>query len=118
MASIPLRIVQGVTVEVTYTIQDANGDPVDTTGASAEGKIRRELAPGADVLLDLAPYLTFPATGTLNLLLPAAVTDSWVETYTPGQWPYDIIVTLASGKAIRIVTGIAQGSYTATEVST
>lgn len=82
-------IQQGARLEVTFFCQDPDGTEIDLTGYAARALVRTDA-----VVLDLAPVITDPAAGRIEIDVPASVTAAlggwrvatWdLEIYTPGD---------------------------------
>lgn len=80
-----------------------DGTPVDLTGASARMQLRRTLA-STEVLQELSTadgtIVLGGAAGTIQLALPGATTAN-----LSGEGVYDLVITFASGKVKRLMSG-------------
>lgn len=76
-------------------------DPVALT--SAEAQVRTSALDEADVVLDLAPYITVEANVVTVLVPMAAVAP--LDAMTGGWW--DLIVTTATGERLAMLEGEA-----------
>lgn len=97
-------IPQGADVLVqVQLIQDGTLDtPLDLTGWTGAAMIRDDV--DGTLLLDLTPYVSFPvpASGRLDITLPAAVTE------TLSGWtlmPWDLEITSGAGSVVRPLQG-------------
>jgi hypothetical protein len=97
-----LRIEQGATFSETYTSND-DGSSVDWTGWTARAQIRTEARVGAELLLDLATYLTV-ATTRITLTIPASVTALLTRS---GRWDLELVNGAPTPTVIRFLEGKA-----------
>lgn len=90
----PARIYRGDTWERTWSIKDADDNPVDLTGATARLYLR---ASGGELIRDYSsPSDAITITeleGRVYLAAPYADTES----LAPGKYKFDLEVTKASG---------------------
>lgn len=115
-----LDILQGATTTVRYEIKDENNAAVDLTGATVAGRIVDKLVSPPTVLLDLGPFLSVvaPATdGIVELKIPDADSQAYVDANGQTSKPYDILLTLASADTFPIAAGQAVSKYTATAIT-
>jgi hypothetical protein len=88
---------QGTTFETTINLNDDDGNPIDLTGYSIAGQMRKHYTS--------TNYVAFNANlalGELNLALAANTTD----TLTPGRYVYDVELTDTNGLITRLLEGI------------
>ena len=115
---VDISVTQGTTCEYTYTITDANGDPLDTTGASVSGAISDAKTSSAVKLVDLSAYLTIPSNSVVKLLIPPANTVSIVADHGDKKClPYDIKLTLSGGATVQIAQGDALFTFSPDDAS-
>lgn len=89
----PVKIFRGDTWQRSWVIQDAAGNPVDLTGASARLHVRN--AAGVKVMeaSTVDGRLTLqPAQGRIDMVMPKEATG-----VTPGVYRFDIEVTYPNG---------------------
>lgn len=91
-----LSIDQGSTFSCDVAISDENGDPLDMTGYTAAGQIRKSYASSNAV--SFAIVLT---NGNMNLSLTANQTSNVVA----GRYVYDVELTKA-GEVSRVIEGL------------
>lgn len=111
-----LDMYQGATLSLTIRVTDSAGDLLAIS--SVDGKIRASLKAGAATILDLSSYLTIPSLGIVQLTIPAAITDTTVQTNGQLRCPYDILATLTdSGETVTVLKGTVNLIYSATELT-
>lgn len=91
-----LSIDQGSTFEVDVNITDENGDPLDITGYTSAGQIRKSYASSNAV-----NFTTLLTSGNITLKLTANQTAN----ITAGRYVYDVELTKA-GVVTRIIEGL------------
>lgn len=91
-------IQQGSTFERNIALTDANNNPLNISGFTANAAIMRE--PGSNTAYDFEVNLT---TGNLQIRMEANTTIQ----LTPGFWVYDIILTNGTD-TYRPAEGLAQ----------
>lgn len=95
-----IAMIQGTTWTVTVEVLDTAGDPLVVS--SPRGKIRLALRRGAETILDLAPYLTVPAAGVVQVEVPSSITKTIVQECGEVSGQCDILATLASGEDVQV----------------
>jgi archaellum component FlaF (FlaF/FlaG flagellin family) len=99
MASkVNIVIDQGTTFNTTYTINDAQGEPIDFTGYTASSQIRKTYT--SSTAYDFT--VTMTSLGQVTLSMTADSTG----IITAGRYVYDIEVQDLSGIRSRIVEGL------------
>lgn len=96
-----ILIEAGATYIEAFTFLDDAGNPIDFAGATARMQVRTHVSDASPLLtLTTGSGITIDTgTGTITLRIEAAVT----ATLTPGH--YDLLVTLGSGDAVRMLEG-------------
>ena len=98
-------IEQGSTFNRTYTLKDANGNPVDITGYRADLQIRSDYAASTTILSASTEsnYLSIPTgtDGVISLSVPATVTSAL--DFDIGV--YDLEISQVTGEVDRLVMG-------------
>jgi hypothetical protein len=94
-----LFIDQGTTYATKLVLNDADGVPVNLTGFSAAGQIRKHYSSSNAVSFSIT---LSPSTGTVVLDLSANTTANLVA----GRYVYDVELTDTSGRISRIIEGI------------
>ena len=75
-------ILGATTIEITYTVQDANGTPVNLTGATHRCLVKRRRSdPDTDAICALSVTVAAPATGRVILRLVPSSTGP--DPYQP-----------------------------------
>lgn len=97
-----LRIEQGATFNETYTSSD-DGTPVDWTGWTARAQIRAKAEVGAELFLDLEPFLAINTTA-ITLAIPADVTALLTRS---GVWDLELDDGAVEPTVIRFLQGKA-----------
>ena len=95
-----LFIDQGATYSTKLVLNDANGSPVDLTGYSASGQIRKHYSSSNSVSFSIT--VPTPASGSVILSLNANTTANLVS----GRYVYDVELTDTAGRISRIIEGI------------
>ncbi len=94
-------IEQGATYDPVMTYKDSVGNPINLTGYTFRGHMRKTVA-ATVVELDFALYVTLGgAAGTITFNIPDTVTDDLV----PGNYVYDMELESAGGVTRRILEG-------------
>lgn len=94
-----MTIYRGASFILTITVQDANGDPVDLTGATARAEVRKRAAVSSTLILNLAPTITNAAGGVIAINVSGDVTAA----LEPGSGKWDLVVETAGGDTLVIV---------------
>lgn len=94
-----LRIEQGADYEVVVPVLDKSDQPIDVTGWSARGQIRRTVT-DKDVAYELTEGLSLD-DGRLMLSIPAAVSSEWDWRYGI----YDVELVSPDSTVTRFLTG-------------
>lgn len=97
-AKINIVIDQGTTFNTTYTIHDAQDEPIDFTGYTANSQIRKTYT--SSTAYDFT--VTLNSIGQVSLSMSADLTGS----ITAGRYVYDVEVQDLSGVRSRIVEGL------------
>lgn len=108
-----ILIEQGATFEFTGTVQDADGNAIDLTGATLAAQIRKQ-ASDPVLLATLTCALLVAASGTFKVSMTAADTAAIdvgqsggaVRTLTLASW--DLLITYAGGTKERLLQGVAK----------
>jgi hypothetical protein len=92
---------QGATFNTELNLTDNNGNPLDLTGYTAEGQIRKWYTSSNATSFTVS--IPSPTTGTIYLSLTANQTGNlWY-----GRYVYDIITVDSANTVTRVVEGIA-----------
>jgi len=89
-------ILGATTIEIRYTVEDADGTPVDLTGASHRCLVKRLRSdPDSEAVCAFAVTVDVPASGRVTLrLAPGVVLDPYVPPSAGTYYPdYDGIET-------------------------
>lgn len=97
MSKVNLIVDQGTNFNTIIELTDENNDPLNVTGYSASGQIRKH--PGSNTAVSFTTNLS---NGYLTISLSHAQTSNIV----PGRYSYDVELTDASNVRIRIIEGI------------
>lgn len=97
-AKINIVIDQGTTFNTTYAIHDANDDPIDFTGYTANSAMRKSYSSSNSHVFTVG----LGNTGAVSLFMTANTTNA----ITAGRYVYDVEVEDPSGIRSRIVEGI------------
>lgn len=113
--NINITIEQYSTWQLSLTIQDPAGSPVDLTGATAKMEIRAK--PEGTLLATLSTAggqiaIPLPLTGGMDLEIAAAATG--ILAFDTAQ--YDLVVTFPTGVLTRIIEGLCRLSEGVTEI--
>jgi hypothetical protein len=95
-----LYIEQGATFNWTFASSADDGTPFSWAGWTARAQIRTSATPGAELLLDLAPYLTVDGAA-ITLAIPADVTTTLARS---GRWDLELV---QGSTVIRLLQGAA-----------
>ncbi|WP_432091030.1 hypothetical protein [Streptomyces sp. NRRL F-5630] len=95
-----LLIEQGATCVRSWASANDDGSPFSWDGWAPRAQIRTAASEGADLLLDLTPYLAADGP-TITLTIPASVTETLHQS---GRWDLelqqgDVVVRLLQGRA-------------------
>lgn len=96
-----LLIDQGCTFATSVTVTDQEGAPIDLTGFTGQGQLRKHYSsatPAANLTIQITPF-----EGLVSLSLTANQTANVVA----GRYVYDVELTDTYGVVSRIVEGIA-----------
>lgn len=94
-----LFVDQGATFATKLVLNDANGVPVDLTGYSAAGQIRKHYTSSNSTSFSVSLSAD---TGSVVLSLTANSTANLVA----GRYVYDVELTDTTGRISRIIEGI------------
>lgn len=94
-----LMVDQGSTFSTTLNLTDDDGDPVNLTGFTAAGQIRKHYSSSNSVSFNIT---LGGANGTVTL----ALTSNASANIISGRYVYDVEVTDASGTVTRLFEGI------------
>lgn len=97
-----LTIDQGSDFSVTITVEDNDGNIVDISGYTVEGKIKKNYASLTSV--EFSTTSPIPATstdGTIDLTL----TDTQTKDMEAGRYVYDVEITSSGGGTTRVLEG-------------
>lgn len=97
-AKVNIVIDQGTTFNTTYTIHDANDEPIDFTGYTASSQMRKSYSSSTFNQF----VVTLGSTGQVTLSMDATTTNN----ITAGRYVYDVEVQNPSGIRSRVVEGI------------
>lgn len=113
-ANVTLPIEQGGSLRYQAVLKDANGAPIDLTGWTFRGQIRK-LYSASEKICDLTLELNSPATdGVLWIILTAAQTAAIpvdaASTYrkTKTTYAYDVEAVRPDTTVIRVLEGAAE----------
>ena len=117
LADVSLLISQGSTNSYSFVYSRMVSDvktPVDLSGFTVKSQIRAYV--GGPVYLQLDSYITLGTDGSVNLVIPATVTQDPVwSTYHNGVWDLELTET-SSGVVVRFVSGTVTVSADVTRV--
>lgn len=94
-----IYIDQGSTFTTTVTITDSYGDPIDLTGHTGAGQMRKSYTSSTAYNFTVAVGNT---TGVITLSMSANATAN----IAGGRYLYDVELTSASGLVSRVLEGI------------
>lgn len=97
-AKVNIVIDQGTTFNTTYTIHDAQDEPIDFTGYTASSQMRKTYTSSTAYIFDVS----LNSVGQVILSMNATTTNA----ITAGRYVYDIEVQDLSGIRSRIVEGL------------
>lgn len=109
-----ILVEQGATFEQTLTIEDPDGEPIDLTGATCRGQIRKTYS-DLKKLADIQVEIVSPATDGKMLMkitsdqtkaIPVEKAESSAKKTT--DYVYDLELTEASGSITRLLEGLAK----------
>lgn len=95
-----LTIDQGSDFSVTITVEDNDGNIVDISGYTVEGKIKKNYASLTSVEFSTTSPIT-STDGTINLTL----TDAQTKDMEAGRYVYDVEITSSGGGTTRVLEG-------------
>lgn len=93
-----LIVDQGSTFYTSFTVNDDAGDPIDFTGYTGHGQIRKHYTSSNSVSLGVESY----ANGTVALSLSSNATNS----LEAGRYVYDVELIAPANTTSRVVEGI------------
>lgn len=104
MAVYNITVNQGENYDLTATLTNADGTPVNISGYSLRGKVKYSYG-STGVLVDLAPTIVNPVSGIINFTLtpsetaalPITVAVYDIERYVSGQSPEATVVRVLQG---------------------
>lgn len=114
-AEYTLKIDQGADFNLQFLLKDSAGDPIDLTGCSIEGQMRTTTEDAIAYDLTVG-FSGTPTDGIVNVSMDATDTSLLpvLASRTPKRVPtyfcYDIALTKADGKIIRILQGLVEVS--------
>lgn len=99
VAAVNIVIEQGTDYQEVFTVNNPDGSPLDLTGYSGVGKIRKfpESATSTPFTVGIVS-----AAGQVVVSLANTVTDD----LKAGRYYYDVIVTSSAGKKTKVVNGM------------
>ena len=92
----------GATFSASFTCKDSAGAAVNLTGYSARSQLRPSIS-SEELTLNLAPTISAPATGVINI----TITDEVTDTIDPGTYYCDVVLDKAADGS---VTHLADGT--------
>ena len=96
-----LEIEQGSDFSISFTFQQEDGTPINFTGYSIRGQIRKSVQSSAPSLT-LTAAITDPTKGIIVLSL----TNAQTKSVAAGEYVYDVeIYTGADASVYRIISG-------------
>jgi len=96
-----LLIEQGTDFTTTLTVNDASGDPVNLSGYTGAGQIRKHFSSNTATTIAVT-FATDRSTGLLTLTVARTLTENMAY----GRYVYDVELTNASNTRSRLVEGI------------
>jgi hypothetical protein len=93
---------QGADFSTTVTVTDSVGDPLDLTGYSARGQIRKHYTSSTKVDFSTS-FLPPRSSGILTLSLSSVQTANMES----GRYVYDVELVSSANNVSRLVEGIA-----------
>lgn len=107
-ASITFRLYVGATFTEPVTLKDADGNPIDLTGCSAQLQARRDIA-DTDPVFDLSTAdgsITLGGVnGTITLAISATDTGNMVVDWDGEVWYHDLKLTFPDNTVQRTYQG-------------
>jgi hypothetical protein len=97
-----LTIDQGTDFFRTFTVVDNDNVPVNITGFSISGKLKKSTIGANNTAIPFVITITDAVTGKVKMELSNITTDLLI----PGRYVYDIELINTSNKIFRIVEGI------------
>ena len=94
-----LEIEQGATLKLLFQCKDPDGAVVDLTGYAARAQVRT-----TEMVLDLAPVVSDPTNGRVNIIVPATVTAA-LSGWAVGTWDLELY-TVGDADVIRALAGM------------
>lgn len=91
---------QGTTFNTLLTLTDDAGDPLDLTGYTAEGQVRKWYTSNTAITFTI--NIPQPTTGIIELSLTSTATANMMY----GRYVYDVVTIDGVGNVTRIVEGI------------
>ena len=109
-ANYTLHIDRGSDFFLSFIVKDGERNPIDLTGSTVSGQIRSiiESTTKYDLTVELSDT---PTDGTVNVSLTAAETEALPVNASRSSarqltyYCYDIVLTKADGKIIRVLQG-------------
>lgn len=95
-----INIDQGSSLSIRATAKDSNGVAINLSGYTASGYVRFRYS-DTGILLNLAPVITTPASGIVDISLSGSQTNTLPTT----QAVYDVEVYGASGYVLKLLKG-------------
>lgn len=110
-AELNLTLDQGSTFRRVLTLKDLAGQPIDLTGRSARGQIRKRPS-SSDLVAEFECSIPTPANGQIVIQLPAstssAISIPGASFTSPAIFVYDVEVYYGSGDS-EVVDRILHG---------
>jgi hypothetical protein len=97
-----LMVDQGTDFETTIDISGSDGNPVNLTGYTIAGQVRKAYT--SSTAYNFIASVTFPETGTVNIQLTNASTSNMKA----GRYVYDVEMTSPAGVKTRVIEGILE----------
>lgn len=95
-----IYIDQGSTFSTTVTITDINGDPIDLTGYTGAGQMRKSYTSST-------AYNFTISVGNTSGVVTLSMTANATANIAGGRYLYDVELTSNTGLVSRVVQGIA-----------
>lgn len=92
---------QGTDFSTSITVTDDAGDPVDLTGYTASGQVRKHYTSNTSYDFTMS-FDTPRSSGVLTFSMPRSVT----EAIEAGRYVYDVEITSGANTRSRLVEGI------------
>lgn len=96
-----LIVNQGCSLDFEVIHKDDNGNVIDHTGS--QGRLVIKNQSGRDIIADFSDYITCAASNILVSIPSEATKD-----IRPGEYVWDLIVTMQHGDVIRMLYGPAR----------